>query len=187
MSYMPCHQYQRDRCAEFESPILNVACKEDPAHLGRDFDAENIDIEDYDIETDTDLYSTVPNFTRMSVQRMSFPTRMFAHVVLGEFLEHCTFDAAVEALEEVNRVLQPGGRVTITFPKDTRSPEQQRPPHELQEYCEGITSWHQTVWTDQMLDDLAKKTGFREIRTYREKLTYAPCNCTGLGLVWEKP
>jgi len=104
MHYSPCHLYQRDRARELGQPILNVACKEDPANLGGDFNATNIDIEDYDVEMRVDLYSAVRNFQKMSALHMDFPDATFAHVILGEFLEHCTEEAARRSLEETCQI-----------------------------------------------------------------------------------
>jgi len=184
-NYMPCHQYQRDKAAEFDFPILNVACKEDPAHLGLDFDATNVDIEDYDIETDTDLYS-VPNFQRMSALCLTFQPRTFAHIIIGELLEHCTIKAARIVLREAYRVLTRTGKLTLTFPQDKRTPRQQRPANELVTYCDGIVSWHQTVWSDEMLEELFAVVDFKELKQHRKVLDYDICRCKGLGIVLAK-
>ena len=165
-----------------------MASKEDPAHLATDFDAINVDIEDFDIETNTNLYD-VPNFVAGSALDLPFEDSTFKHVVLGEFLEHCTEEAARKALTEAMRVLVDGGVITLTLPHDTRPPLMQRRAKEIREYCEGVTSWHQTAWHDDDLRSLFRSLNL-DILIFRG-LRYAVCDspnneCFGFGILVQK-
>ena len=189
-AYMPCHQYQRDKVLDlcgglYETKVLNVASKEDPAHLGRDFAAVNLDIEDFDIETRTNLY-TVPNFIQGTATDLPFPDETFNIVVIGELLEHCLMSAAIKVLSEAKRVLRHEGSIVLTFPKDSRDKRVQRPPHELREYEDGITSWHQVVWDTEQLKDLLHRAAL-EVSDHT-LIRYAVCDhagveCWGYGMV----
>lgn len=188
MAYMPCHDYQRRMVNESSAPILNAASKEDPGNLGRDYNATNLDIEDYDIETKTSLYS-IPNFVRGSALNLPFPDGKFGCVVLGEFLEHCFYEDALLALQEAHRVLRKDGRLVLTFPQDNRPKEIQRSPDQLRVYESRITSWHQTVWTWPDLHRLFAESGF-DVVSY-EDLRYVVCDwagqeCMGLGVFLRK-
>jgi len=180
-SQMPCHDYQRRKCAELR-PVVNVGCKEDPAKLGRDFDAVNCDINDYDPQERLSLYE-VPNFVRADACALPFDDESFEVAVVGEMLEHCPFDAAVLVLLEACRVIRPSGRIVVTIPLDSRPPEVQHEPHLLTVWEHGITSWHQTVWTDSMFRSLLQKTHLQEIEAHREELEYGFCRGFGAVLV----
>lgn len=190
---MQAHTYQQNFCKNGATPILNAACKEDPAKLGKLYGAFNLDIWDKCQHTNIDLRS-LPNFVQGDVCNMTmFEDEFFGTVVLGEFLEHCKVPAAARALKEVRRVLKPDGFVVVTFPLDPRPPERQHSKHHLKVYLEGesgedFTVWHQTVWEDDMLVKLFEETGFQEVR--RSALVYsfvgALRNPNGWGMVLEK-
>lgn len=195
------HGWQREQCksarmdgltsgtpfADFK--ILNIACKEDPAALGARFGAVNLDIQEYDPQTGTDLRK-IPNFVHGNALELPEKwTGLFHVVVLGEFIEHCVFDAARKALREAVRVARKDGKVVVTFPLDSRPPEAQHAPEEIRTLVEGetghdITVCHQTVWTDMMLSRLFVEAGVREV--LREPLVYEFLDTrrpTGWGVV----
>lgn len=198
---MNAHIWQRNLCKAARNDaalggvpmsdfkILNVACKEDPANLGARFNATNVDIQAFDPQTGRDL-TKLPNFVLGNA--LELPEKWsgtFHVVVLGEFIEHCVFDAARRALSEAVRVLRPDGKIFLTFPLDDRPPEVQHKPEEIRTLVEGttghdITVYHQTVWTDEQLSRLFVETGVRE--ALREPLVYEfldPRRPTGWGVV----
>lgn len=186
--YFPCHEYQREACQrEGARDILNVACKEDPANLGRDFNATNVDIQDYDPEMQVSLYQ-VPNFVRGDARNLEFPDERFNTVVLGELLEHLSQEVAIQVLREAARVLTPNGQIVVTMPQDARPPEHQRPPHELYEYTEGIASWHRFV-PDEELWESVRSSNLRVAQQRRlryDLLTWLGKTGTGWGLILQK-
>jgi len=183
-------------CSKYENlrPILNVACKEDPAKLGKSFGATNLDIETFCTQTKTNLPQKVPNFINGNVLEMSsiFTPGFYKLIVVGEFIEHCVVHCAVQALTECHKVLSDDGLLVLTFPLDDRPPEQQHAADQLRVIVPGetgtdITVWHQTVWTDEMLGGLFLRTGFREIE--RQTLSYGfvgPKDPQGWGIILEK-
>ena len=188
-------QYQALSAIESGAPILNAASSHDPARLHR-FGAVNLDI-----RTPEELRrigaQVPPNYKHGSVFAIPFPDNHFQTVVLGEFLEHCVEEAAHKAVKECARVLRPTGRLIITVPLDGRPNGHNRPGfaegsepdeinHEEREWSEGVTSYHQTWWSNEMLHRLRNSIGFVEIQ--RISLLYvftAPIG--GWGMVWEKP
>lgn len=189
------HKFQRKLCQHAiehnRVPILNAACKEDPAKLGLDYDAINLDITDYDPHTKVKL-TDLKNYKQGNILEASsiFEPETFGMIVLGEFIEHCVFEAAAKALTELRAVLNGDGFMVLTFPLDSRPPGKQHAKHHLVVTVEGetghdITVWHQTVWEDDMLAALFEETGFKE--TSRTKLHYGFCaDRGGWGLTLEK-
>lgn len=179
---LPCHIYQRKMCEVVGAkPFLNGAAKEDPAKLGTLYDAVNLDVNDYDPQERISLYQ-IPNFVCGSLLNIPFGDSTFGTVVLGEILEHCPPASADRIMQEVKRVLRDDGRVVVTVPLDSRPPEVQHEPHLLITWEGGITSWHQTVWTDDKFTDLLERNGFEEIPEFRETLHYGFCSGTGAVL-----
>lgn len=187
------YTFQRNVCGlaveTKQTPILNAACKEDPAKLGKDFNAINFDLMDYDAHTKTKL-KDLRNFVQGDILDAAeiFEAEFFGCIVLGEFIEHCVPSAALKALQELARVLKPDGFLALTFPLDGRPKERQHAKHHLKVYLEGesghdITVWHQTVWTDEMLSKLFEEAGLKETR--REELHYGFCE-GGWGITLEK-
>jgi SAM-dependent methyltransferase len=171
MGQMNTHAYQQKVCEEAKQagkmPILNAACKEDPAHLGERFGAINLDIADYDPATRVKL-TEIPNFVQGSALELStlFEEGQFGCVVLGEFIEHCVFSAAKTALLEIRKVLRDDGWLLLTFPLDGRPPSQQHGAELIFTVVEGetgkdITYYHQTVWGDDDLERLFSETGWK--------------------------
>jgi SAM-dependent methyltransferase len=177
-SNCPEHMNQRRLAENAPRPILNVACKEDPAGLA-DFGAVNVDIQRYDPSLGMDLTQAVPNFVHGNAVELPFEDQSFGTVVYGEFLEHCEFHAAVKALTEGKRVLRDDGIFILTFPKDGRSREGQHEPPVVVEFSStlkdgtvqrGFWSCHVTVWTDELLQKLYDAVGIEEAT--RQKTTY---------------
>jgi SAM-dependent methyltransferase len=177
---MPCHAYQREKAELLGNHILNVACKEDPARLGKDLGAINCDVNDFDPQENLSLYE-VPNFQVGDACDLPFGDKSFDVVVLGEFLEHCPYNAANLALYEAKRVLTSGGRIILTIPLDGRPKEVQHAPEHLVTWKHGITSWHQTVWEDALLAELLEEVGLEELPEHREEFEYGFCR--GIGCV----
>ncbi len=186
---LPCHKYQLEKTGHYVlaglTPVLNACCKEDPAKLGGTYNATNLDICDYDVQENLSLY-TIPNFVQASVLEMPFDDKSYRTIVLGEFLEHCTFAAGLAALKEVRRVLTDDGRVVVTVPRDPRPKDAQHPPHQLKTYVdEGdirITSWHVTVWNDNDFNLLLSQAEFVELPEHRQVLNYGFCDGFGACL-----
>lgn len=170
-----CHEYQKEHAAHLPTRIVNIACKEDPAGLGKAVDAVNVDLLEYDPHTNTDLRK-LPNFQAGDALALPFKDGEFGGAVLGEFIEHCRPEIAYKALMEAKRVTRKGRQIILTFPIDPRPPEVQHPKHLLIEWDEGITSWHQTVWDDEKLDRLLEATRLKPI--HRAHLSY-------IGIRWE--
>lgn len=186
-----CHHKQREFCAQAKRPILNIACKEDPAALGREFGATNLDLYEHDPHTNVSML-TLPNFVQGSALALPFEDNSFASAVLGEFIEHCTYAAAVKALREACRVLKPGGEIILTFPLDPRPKEGQHPDHLLIEWDTGITSWHSHVWSDSELGVLFSEAGFGVVRQERTHYGGNPGSgrgiaCDGWAITLRKP
>lgn len=188
------HQFQleivKDRVGL--GPILNAASKEDPANLSQ-YGVTNFDISTHCEMLRQDL-RLLPNFVLGSVLEMSkhFKEGKFKTVILGEYLEHCVFSAAVTSLVESRKVLADDGMLTLTFPLDGRPPEVQHAKEFLKIWVEGdtghdITVAHQTVWEDAMLETLFSETGWSEIS--RTELSYGfvkDRTPNGWGILLEK-
>ena len=134
-------RYQRDRCKDAPRPILNIGSKEDPARLGVDFGATNMDVVDFDIQEGISLYD-VPNFVLGSILDIPAHDSAYATIVLGDVIEHGTYDLVLTGLRECWRVLRDDGWLVITVPQDKRPKELNHPPHQLITYPGGFTSWH---------------------------------------------
>lgn len=168
IKFMDAHKFQRDCCEKAEQPILNVACKEDPAGLGHHFNAINFDVLDYDDFSKKDLRTQVKNFVQGDALKLTehFNEKSYPTIVLGEFLEHCVPAAAQLALSEIRKVLTDDGKLIVTFPLDNRAPERQHGRSLLKVVVAGesghdITTWHQTVWDLEKFEVLLSEVGFK--------------------------
>jgi len=186
------HRWQRAGCEKAAAPILNAACKEDPAKLGRDYNAINLDIWTFDEQTNKQL-SEIPNFVNGNVMDMHWDDGFFGTIVLGEFIEHCVPQAAEDALIECKRVLDDDGKLIITFPLDGRPKEVQHAARLLKVIVEGktghdITVWHQTVWEDNMINEMLERVGLKIVQ--RDPIGYGwvlpKRDPEGWGLVLKK-
>ena len=148
-------------------PVLNAACAEDGSGLGDKFDATNLDIQIVDDATGHD-HRTLKNFVHGSVLKMPFERQTYKTVVLGEFLEHCTFDAAVAAITECRRVLFSGGYLAMTIPLDVEPLEEHTGT--IAEYDSGITPYHQTLWSPKRMKSLIEKVAM--VVTYKKSIIY---------------
>ena len=176
---LECHQYQRRAVQTVnKQPVLNGACKENPAQLALQPGDVNLDVNDYDPQERVSLYQ-IPNFICGSLLNIPLGDSTFGTIVLGEILEHCPPASADRIMQEVKRVLRDDGRVVVTVPLVSRPPEVQHEPHLLITWEGGITSWHQTVWTDDKFTDLLERNGFEELPEFRETLNYGFCSGTG--------
>lgn len=181
----PHHQFQRTAVTQLGlKPIVNIACMHDPARLGADFGAINTDVRTYDAHSGTDLKKSVPNFLLCSAFDLPFEDKAFGVVVLGEYLEHCTREAAIKSLNQARRVMRDDGRLVLSFPLDDRPKDVQHAAHLLVEWSNGITAWHQTVWEDFMLEDIFRETKLDVVS--RTKLEYGFAPRGGWGMVLKK-
>jgi predicted SAM-dependent methyltransferase len=166
--------------------ILNAACANDPSGLHR-LGAINMDFVPDQPWAGLDLKKT-PNFQAGSVFDIPFPGATFDTVVLGEFIEHCTYESAAEAILECRRVLKPGGRLVLTFPLDGRPRDEQDTSGTAPENFDPeakVTTYHRTWWSMKMQADLRKRT--RMVEVARAALVYVlTCPLGGWGLVWQK-
>jgi 2-polyprenyl-3-methyl-5-hydroxy-6-metoxy-1,4-benzoquinol methylase len=185
--YEGCHNFQVRMCERFGKPVLNVACQDDPAFLGEKFDAINLDRLQDDIHLEDMNYARdLKNFHNLDARQMPADwADRFATTVLGEFLEHVTEEYALEIVSACVRATKPGGVMVFTFPHDHRKPEEQHDKDKLYEAVPGYTTYHRTIWTDEMLERLFKAAGLKEI--LRGELTYLLDRTgkpmRGLGLV----
>lgn len=186
------HRWQRNTVQRLVSegftPVLNVACKEDPACLA-DFGATNLDIQVGDPSQGiTSLADVVPNFVNGDATKLSeyFQAGSFGLVMMGEMLEHLLLFRAIQVLSEVRKVLKDDGRLALSFPLDPRPFEAQHNPPVYTEFIPGCFASHITVWKDDLLAQLYAETGFREV--HRDKLTYILGGIVlgGRGLILEK-
>jgi hypothetical protein len=142
----PRFKYQREQVEKYrgDGKVVNLACKEDPAKLGRDFGAVNVDVLEYDVQTNTNLVRDVVNFHRLDIQDLPEEwTNAFSVAVLGDVLEHCIEDAALRILMEARRVAE---YIVITLPFDTRTPEEQHAAEANFKVSEGCYSYHVRDW-----------------------------------------
>jgi ubiquinone/menaquinone biosynthesis C-methylase UbiE len=183
------HRFQNEILKQTGKPILNVASSEDPAELGKNFGAINLDIVDFD-PTSGNHNSRAPNFVEGSAFDIPFEDGKFETVVLGEFIEHCKFEDAVRAVRECKRVMSEDGALVITVPLDGRPKEEQRILDVDRNAGDFYTNspctyYHQTWWSNEMLDRLWRECGL--IEEYRTQLYYTlTCMIGGWGLVLRK-
>ena len=179
------HEYQHAMVRLIGGKCLNAACADDPAKLG-ELGAINLDFLTHTPASNRDQ-TKIPNFVHGTVMDMPFPDEHFDCVVLGEFLEHCKPEKAVQAITECRRVLKAGKYLVLTVPLDARPRDEQRGSEDWPlEYDAGITCHHQTWWCNDMILDLKRKV--RMIEVGRAALFYmltAPLG--GWGLCWQKP
>jgi len=191
---MNCHQYQKAMVQDRVElgPVLNAASKEDPANLSQ-FGVTNFDINTHCAMLNRDL-RTLPNFVLGSVLEMSahFKEGQFKTIVLGEYIEHCVPAVVKKSLLECKKVLSDDGMLILTFPLDARPPKSQHAERHLKVWLEGetghdITVWHQTVWEDDMLEELFSETGWTVVK--KDPVSYAFIkgrNPQGWGILLEK-
>lgn len=185
------HQFQRAFVRRFGGKCLNIGCQHDHVGLG-DLGAINLDYESEDARGIK--YDKVKNFVRGDARKLQFEDETFDVCVLGEFLEHCTEDAAAEVVAEARRVLKQGGKLVMTIPLDGTFSDPISFPTGG-EISPGITLFHQTWWSNRMLYELRTKT--RMVERFRASIIYPFMRgnehgliafvCGGWGLVWEKP
>lgn len=190
MEYLAHHGYQRRVCELGSRPIINIGCSHDPANLGRDFGAVNMDIATSFLEHD--FARDVPNFVQGHALDTKQPDGHYGTVILGELIEHMTYEAATRALEEAKRILIPGGLIGITWPMDRRPYADQcvdsgevltRPVETVP--GSGVHRLHVTVWEDALFRRLVEDVGLSILN--KTFLTYGIPGCeTGWGaILWK--
>jgi len=113
--------YQRQKVAEYFDPsiprcVCNMGSNDDGAHLGRDFGAVNVDIQEYDPHTTNKNLTTLPNYVNSDIRHTPFKDKAFDVAVIGEVLEHCKRQAALDILNEARRIAK---YVVVTIPFDS--------------------------------------------------------------------
>lgn len=181
--FLQSHAFQSEWCHILGGPILNACCQADPAFLGEKYGAVNVDSDDREIDTQTIYKDEVKNFIQCDVRALPFADHSFRTSVLGETIEHCTTDYAYDALKEICRVTS--DYIIITYPYDDRPKEEQHKPEHLVEYAPGCTSWHQTLWTRETLEQLFKSLKLRVI-AQRDLTYYFTKTVPGIGMVLRK-
>ena len=195
-------EYQLTRAVGSGKPILNAAAAGDLPHLG-EFGAINLDVRPADHLRRLGMQIPL-NYREGSVFDIPFADGSFKTVVLGEFLEHCTEAAASQAVRECARVLASGGNLIITVPLDGRPNGHNRPGaaegHDIADmqcepemaaldhadWSEGVTAYHQTWWSNEMLHRLRERAGLVEVE--RVALFYAfTAPIGGWAMTWHKP
>ncbi len=101
----------RADCAELAGLVLDIGCADQKPrrHLGADADYVGLDY----YNTATGWYGTRPDVFG-DAQRLPLQSQSIDHVLLLDVLEHLPQPAA--CLEEIQRVLRPGGRLIIQVP-----------------------------------------------------------------------
>lgn len=143
--------FQRTCAEQAEGKVLNVGCKEDPAHLKETLGDKvtNLDRHDYDedVWTRIGVKHPIPVDVVHDIfnQPWPFTTDEFALVVLGDILEDLPDDGCqLDVLREARRV---GKTLCITCPED--GPE--RDAH------------HRTTITEERLRDWLSLSGWDPI------------------------
>lgn len=183
MIYNQCHSFQSEWCFHLGGPILNACSQADSAHLGEKYNVTNVDVCDLEIDSGNVYKDVCKNFIKCDVRHMPFKDEEFKTTVLGETIEHCTVPYAYELMKEVVRVTK--DYIIITYPYDNRPKEEQHAPEHLIEYAPGSVSWHQTLWSREMLYDMFN---FYELRVMavRDLVYHFTRPIPGLGIVLKK-
>lgn len=150
-------QFQREQVSKTTGNVINVACKEDPAHLKSIFGDRviNADIS----EIDTDYGVPIPIDVVMDCRKVwPFENDSAELVVMAEILEHLYVNEATFALMEARRVAP---KLALTLPYD----------HTLPLGNDYSDTWtvdsgargHCTGWTEEGLRQLLENIGFKII------------------------
>jgi len=173
-------------CANLLGRILNVASGDDPHGLGDLFG----DVVNMDLPRRPDYYKTgkkkPKNFIPGSVFEIPFPDREFDGVLLGEFLEHATHEAAVRAMRECARVVKRDGMVAFSIPFDAEGADHivRNPgcPDSLV-VSEGVTVGHQHLWTHHELGLALAEAGLCAVQGTHLFWAMGHYACSGVGVV----
>lgn len=147
--------------------ILEVGCgnRRDPR--------ADIAIDDFSIDFTTIGMEATKADLPMDVHNMSFPDKKFNRVIMNEVIEH--LENPVQALAEINRVLEPGGVLELTTPS----------PYDYMRIARWILrgkteAWkgHIWLWSEWELTMLLNKTGFKvlSVSFYNHYQSDSPLN-----------
>lgn len=165
-------KFQREMVEKYmdDRGVVNLASKEDPAKLGRDFGAINVDYLEYDVQTNTDLRA-LTNFHRADIRELPKEwENRFSVAVLGDVLEHCLDEAAEEVLTSAAAVAE---TLVVTLPFDDRTPEEQHPGENLFEISDGCYSYHVRNWAEDF-DKLVESCNLYFIERREARYPHCP-------------
>jgi SAM-dependent methyltransferase len=152
--------------------LLDVGCAE--GHFlwlaqEAEFSVTGLDFNPHSLQIAKEVFG-IPSVYQCSVEELvrRFPHTFYDVVTIFEVLEHTADPFAT--LCSLNRVLKPGGRLCLSVPGFQRwpalfHPEVDTPPH------------HLTLWTEDALERLLERTGFK-VLTVRRK----PLNVDDIGV-----
>jgi len=166
-------RFQRNMVEKYMSKdkgVVNLACKEDPAKLGRDFGAFNVDLIEHDVQTNTDL-TKLPNFHKYDIRELPKEWNgKFSVAVLGDVIEHCTHEAAADVLISAADVAE---TIVVTLPFDNRTPEEQHSSENLFEIGDGCYSYHVHNWEEEF-DELVEFCNLYFLERLEAKYPHCP-------------
>lgn len=117
-------EFQRQCVSRTIGKVLNVGCKEDPAHLKSNFGDRviNMDIRDFDHDVFYNTGEKVPIPVDIIYSALNFPypfiDNEFGLIVLGDILEDLPDnECQLDVLNESYRI---GQKLCITTPEDTK-------------------------------------------------------------------
>jgi SAM-dependent methyltransferase len=149
--------------------ILNIGCDIDCGLLKYDFQAINIDINQWSGANDCPTQADI-----IHDARLPFPFNATADVaVLGDILEHFSDEDAKTIITNTRNVLKPGGILIITCPEDNRSLDAQ---NESAEHVSGVSKAHERPITIEIINSWLKATNMLMLDA--ERITY------GIYLGW---
>jgi len=171
--YLGQWQFQR---AHVRGNILNVGCNTDDGKFREQFGAINVDLM---LRDDASGFS-IPADVLADARSLPFARHSFDTVILGELLEHFSDSDAVTTLQQSKALLKDQGRIVITIPQDSRSPNQQGySKYWAKPYAPGIPRFHPRELTRFDLFDWLKKAGLQVLSWARIQYVYAGFFGTG--------
>jgi hypothetical protein len=153
-------EFQKQQVLKTTGIVLNIACKEDPAHLKHNFGDRiiNCDISKIDTDYGRPLDIDVVMDCR---EKWPFDDDYAELVVMAEILEHLYVPEATSALDEARRVSE---KLVLTLPYDHLLPLDDSAPGVI-EYESGARS-HVTGWDKNTLYKALSATGWKDKEWY---------------------
>ena len=109
-------------------------------------------------------------FKRANILATGYPDSCFDAVVARDVVDHMTIKHGIRAIEELLRIVRPGGYVLLTL--DAADDEYEAEPHEINEdgdyiFCSG--KWAGMVFHPYSLSEVAKLTAGRNSKLLLQK------------------